>query len=178
MKQPMFRIAGFAAVLFTATTSFAQIAQSSVKPEQVINLSASISSASKDAAVMDNLKATNARLHERFIRRFPTASNITVSQYKNTTALYCKVDGIRNNVLFTNRGVWLHTVRYYGTDQLPKEVYNLVAQAFPEYSMLQVAEVSTPAGTAYLVDIEVKKLFKTIRVVDGDWDIYQQMIKQ
>jgi hypothetical protein len=127
---------------------------------------------------LDDLKRTNLKLAYKFSKRFEKATEISIFPYEATTVFYCMEDGIRNNILYTNKGQWLHTVRYYDISKLPFQVYNQVKTEFPEYKMLRVSEVSTNQGIAYLVDIETMTMLKTIRVVDGNWDIYQQFDKQ
>lgn len=173
------RAAGIGALLLSGFVSFGQIAKTKItKPETTINVASSISKAATDVAVMEGLKTSHEKIYRRFARDFASASDLKVYPFKHTTALSCKVDGVQNNILYSNNGRWLHTVRYYGIELLPRDVRSIVAEAFPHYSLLRVAEISTPSGTAYLVDIESKNLYKTIRVVNYEWDVYQEFLKE
>lgn len=177
-KHFRFHIAGAAALLLTATLSFGQAAKfTASKTEPIINVASSISDAAADLAVLKNLKNSNERLYNRFTRMFANATDIHVIPTGHSTVLYCKVNGIQNNILFSNKGAWLHTVRYYSPDQLPADVRLMVSRAYPKYTLLWASEVNTDGATAYLVDIENKYLYKKIRVINGDMDTYQEFEK-
>lgn len=131
-----------------------------------------------DAATLDGLKLRNAKLFDRFTSQFRNATDISVFPEGKSTIVYCKVDGIRNNILFSANGRLIHTVRYYTPELLPAPVAKMIEDEFQGYEMKYVSEVTTNGLTAYLVNIENKRGYKTIRVVDGNLDIYNEFDKQ
>jgi hypothetical protein len=62
-------------------------------------------------------------------------------------------------------------------EQIPARVSELVQEEFPRHKINGANEIHALDKTAYLVYIEDAKGFKTIRVVDGEWDVYEEFNK-
>lgn len=174
------RLAAMALTFSAATSATAQLTKTqSLNSESLMNAYYSQPEASaSDAVKLDFLKAENEKLHKNFTRMFKNAANINITNNDKTTLIACNVKGINTHALFSNKGKWIHTVRFYGPEDLPIDVKRLVDTEFPHYSQLRATEVNTPVGIAYLVDMETKNHYQTVRVVDNNWDIYQQFRKQ
>ncbi|OLY92220.1 hypothetical protein SAMN05444008_12431 [Cnuella takakiae] len=166
-----------AAVLLLAVSAQAQT--SSLPPQTAsVSTPAANTFVANDAATLDGLKLRNEKLFKSFTSQFRNVSDISIYPEENKTIFYCMVDGIRNNILYTNKGRLVHTVRYYEASLLPKTVTGIIEDAFPGYELKTVSEVTVDGRTAYLVSIENKRKFKTVRVVNDDWDIYNEFDKQ
>jgi hypothetical protein len=179
------RNTAFAALLFMAATTQAQqqpalqqVAKANPVSATVKEPALGATTAAKDEIVLDGLKLRNEKMHQHFITHFKNATNIAIFPYAKSTVIYCMVNGIRNNILYTNKGKLEHTVRYYEAKFLPEQISSTIEEGFPGYQMTNVAEVTANGQTAHLVNIENKKTFKTIRVLDGNCDVYEDYNKQ
>ncbi|OQP63968.1 hypothetical protein A3860_21335 [Niastella vici] len=85
--------------------------------------------------------------------------------------------GIQHRIIYNKNGKWVATFRYYNEDQLPAEVRHLVKSTWYDAAIRQVSEVSFGGKTAYLVSIEDNTSLKTIKVVNNEMELFQEMVK-
>lgn len=182
-KNLSFRNIGLAALLLLSAAVSAQstnpllVAKAEPAKEEVTT-AAPETAANRDEVTLDGLKLRNEKLYQHFTGHFKNASNISIFPSEKATVIYFMDGEIRNNVLYSNKGKLQHVVRYYTPDRLPATISRIVEHAFPDYNQSFVSEVTVDGKTAYLVTIEVPKKMKIIRVVNGDWDVYQEFDKQ
>jgi hypothetical protein len=86
-------------------------------------------------------------------------------------------DGIFTRVDYDRKGRNIAMIRRYGEDKLPKDVRHLVKSNYYDYNIYLIIEVTYNNIKAYLVKIEDEKNLKTIRVIDGEWDVYEDFQK-
>lgn len=119
----------------------------------------------------------NKRALKEFNRDFKTESRVFWnSDGRYITAKFSE-GVVQTKVMYNSRGHWLGTVKTYYEAQLPREVRSQVKREYFDYSIFGVIEVSTPEGKAYLVRIEDAKTWKTIRLRDGEMDVYESYTK-
>jgi hypothetical protein len=181
MKKSNFT-SSFVLLLGLATTnvSFDQLAM----PENIN--SASLSESLKrdlgneiaDRKAFDNLKTLNLKMHKDFSKHFASASNITTTTDKEGTSIACTVEGVKTRVNYFRNGRWASTLRMLEANQIPDQLFDDVSEAYPGYKINRGKEVIVGAKSAYLVDIENERHFKTVRIIDGEYDIYQEFDKQ
>ncbi len=133
--------------------------------------------AGSDLAAINSNSALSTKALNKFNKTFKEAGNAswfgTVDGYK---AEFTKED-IKTKVFYDRKGRWLATIRYYGESNLPKDVRHVVKSNYYDYDILHVQEVTVGNKTAYLVRIEDKTSFKTIRVTDSQMDEYMAFEK-
>src|SRR5687767_5117944 len=78
---------------------------------------------------------------------------------------------------YDKKGRWTNTIKIYDENNLTKEIANMVQTTFLGYSIVQAMEIQTPKVTVYLVKIENKDSLKTIRVINGETDIFEEYRK-
>jgi hypothetical protein len=82
-----------------------------------------------------------------------------------------KQDGIATKVFYDRKGRWVGNLRSYFEDKLPGNIRHLVKSHYYDFNIYYVQEVTVNDGIiVYLVKIEDKTSFKTIRVQDGEMD--------
>lgn len=179
----LFRNITFAAALFFAATAGAQqtntlqVAKAGYNTAAIISLAPQPVSAA-DEIVLAGLKLRNEKLYRHFTAAFQNATNISIYPEAKATVIYCLVNGIRNNIVYTGKAKLEHVIRYYEPSLLPAPISSFVEDAFPGYKMTHVAEITIGGKTAYLVGAENKKKNLTIRVTDGLCDVYQEYNRQ
>jgi len=126
----------------------------------------------------ENLKAMNVKMHKDFSRYYSTASDISTTTDKKHIMISCQVDGVQTRVNYYKNGHWASTLRFMRVNQLPSKLCNDILENYPGYKINRGKEVIVGPKSAYLIDLENEKSFKTIRVIDGEYDIYEQFLKQ
>lgn len=85
-------------------------------------------------------------------------------------------NGIKNRVDYDKKGKLLTIFRYYGEDQLPRDVRHLVKSTYYDYSITHIVEVTVGNKTAYLLNIQDATTLKQLKVVDGEMEVTQDYI--
>lgn len=119
----------------------------------------------------------NKRALKEFNRDFKTDSRVFWNNDGRFITAKFSEGEVHTKVMYNRHGLWLGTVKTYMEAQLPRDVRTQVKREYFDYNIFGVIEVSTPAGKAYLVRIEDAKTWKTIRVRDGEMDVYESYTK-
>jgi hypothetical protein len=123
-------------------------------------------------------KATaNDRVISKFEKFYPNANGESWIKMKNGFAVRFFSNNIQQLVFLTKRGGVISSVRYYTEKELPSDVRGMIRYEYPTYSIKSVREIHASDTKAYLVTIEDATTWKTIRVVDGEMDVYEDFIK-
>ena len=120
----------------------------------------------------------NARALKEFSKTFKAGTNAIWYEMKDGFTAKFKEDGIETRVDYDRKGRWVATVRTYTEANLPRDIRHLVKSTYYDYSIFLVHEVTVGDKTAYLVKIEDADTLKTIRVIDGEMDVYEDYKKR
>ena len=181
MKKSTF-ISRFVLILGLATTqvSFGQRATNPNMNTKSLSesLNSDLGNEIANRKAFENLKALNAKMYKDFSKHFATANNITTFKDNENYSIACNVDGVKTRVNYFKNGRWASTLRMLEANQIPSNLYDDVAAAYPGYKITRGKEIFVGPKAAYLVDIENDRRFKTVRIIDGEYDIYQEFDKQ
>ena len=131
----------------------------------------------KELPVYSGHSTLSTKAVKDFGKTFKGAGNATwVETNDGFMAKFAKED-VETKVFYDRRGRWIANIRSYQENKLPKEIRHIVKSRYYDYSIFLVQEVTAGDKTAYLVKIEDKDSFKTIRVVDGEMDEYEAFEK-
>ena len=119
----------------------------------------------------------NTRAERDFSERFEAADKADWFEIKGGFAAKFVNDGVATRVFYDRKGRWLSTVRVYDEHDLPKDVRQQVRSVYYDYSIYMVIEVTVADKTAYLVKIQDEETIKTIRVVNGEMDVYEDFLR-
>jgi len=119
----------------------------------------------------------NARAIKDFSKNFKTAQDVSWYVLKDGFSVQCKLNGITTRNYYDLKGRWTGTVRTYEQNKLPAELRKEVRSIYYDYSIYIVNEVTVGDTTAYLVGIQDEENIKTIRVIDGEMDVYEDFKK-
>lgn len=122
------------------------------------------------------LNMINIHAFRHFRKRFPSISNES----------WCKTDGgylvsfiqntQRNQAHYNLRGAFLYSVKYYGEKDISNDLGASIKKKYPDYRIDVVTEITNGEKTFYLVKIENKSSVKTISVIDGKLEIFEDLI--
>ena len=85
--------------------------------------------------------------------------------------------GINYMVDYDNKGNWVSTIKNYDELHIDSRIADAVRTTFLGYSIVHVTEIKKGKILVYLVKIENKSLLKTIRMIDGEMDVYEAYVK-
>ncbi|MFN2440311.1 MAG: hypothetical protein ABR503_14000, partial [Chitinophagaceae bacterium] len=119
----------------------------------------------------------NTRPLRKFRKEFPDITDDSWIKSKNGFVVRFTSNGIQNWAFLTKRGNCEGRMRYYTEKDLPADVRHVVKSNYYDYSIKSIQEVTCNNSTAYLVTIEDKNIWKVIRVVNGEMDLWKDYIK-
>jgi len=177
MKKQLLRfVSGFIPALALFSQVNAQVAKASFE----FNLKEAISTEALSYAAINgetNTANVNTRALKDFTKSFKGAENVSWFAMKDGFIACFKDDGVESKAYYDQKGRWTATIRTYKEDKLPRDVRKQVKSTYYDYAINQINEVKVGEITAYLVRIEDEETFKTIRVIDGEMDVYEDYKK-
>lgn len=145
------------------------------------NVNAQIANVSQKEFVSTSDYSAKASANDRVISKFgkfyPNANGESWIKLKNGFAVRFFSNDIQQLVFLNKRGGVISSIKYYTAKELPSHVLGMIKYEYATYSIHSVREVNAAAKTAYLVTIEDATTWKTIRVVDGEMDVYEEFTK-
>ena len=123
-------------------------------------------------------KATaNDRVIGKFEKFFPNANSESWQKTKNGYTVHFTRNNIQQLVFLTKRGGVISSIKYYSEKELPSYIKSMVKYEYPTFTIKSAREIEACNKRAYLVTIEDDPTWKTIRVVDGEMDVYEAYVK-
>lgn len=125
---------------------------------------------SADAGIAE-LKFLNEKVYRSFTSSFVSAEDVRSHMEGNNIFVSCLIDSIRTRLLYNTKGREVYRVRYFTAERLPYDIMEFVNEEFHRYTVLHGAQVTTQKGSAFLVNIRYKNTCKTVKIVDGRFDV-------
>ena len=125
-----------------------------------------------------SINEINTKAVRNFDKEFKNAT--AVKWIKTSNGLFAAhfvSDGIQNLVCYNKKGNYQCMLRYYKEEKLPSEVRHLVKSSYYDFDIYLVTEVDINGKVAYVVKMEDKTSWKTIKVVDGEMETMEEYIK-
>jgi len=89
-----------------------------------------------------------------------------------------KYNGINKTVYYTLHGLVDTEILYYSENGLPPQIRHLVKSHFYDYAITYVTEVHKNDATAFYVKVEDASTIKTIKIVEDEWEVVENMVKR
>ena len=86
-------------------------------------------------------------------------------------------NGIKTKVYYDNKGRLIGDIQTYQEDKLPKEIRHQVKSTYYDFNIMVVNELTVGSEKVYLVKIEDKTSFMTLRLQNGEMtetEVYQK----
>ena len=132
----------------------------------------------KESTEVPYINNVNGKVLKSFHKSFGEKPGALWSKSENGFVVYFKDSTMATNVYFTNSGAIDYKINYYHEDQLRSDVRHIIKSNFYDYYIRLVSEVHKDGAVFYFVKIEDKVSIKTIRVVDQEWQIVEEITKQ
>lgn len=120
----------------------------------------------------------NRKALRDFYRSYGEVTDARWTKTDNGYAVKFKKDGMSTVVFYTGRGAVDCIINYYSGEKLPENVRAIVRTTFYDYTISQVAEVHKNGVVAHVIKIEDKKTIKTIKVINGEYEVTEELTKR
>jgi hypothetical protein len=123
--------------------------------------------------------AINVKAMRHFLKSFKQADSVHWYKSGDGLMVYFKEAGIKTRVGYNRKGVWLYNLRSYPELQLPKNIRSEIKSIYFDFCIFWVNEISTSQKKLiYLIYMEDKTCYKTIKYDEGEQEIIEQLSKQ
>jgi hypothetical protein len=123
-------------------------------------------------------KDPNTKAERNFIKTYKNATDILWYTLHDGRLMVRFFDNdVQTKIFYNRKGSNVAMIRYYTEDKLPNEVRHLVKGTYYDFNIFLVIEVTVGHQTAYQVKIEDEVCTKTIRVMNGEMDVIEEIEK-
>ena len=148
--------------------SLEKLSYSSIQPQNGI-----LGTATPASAVEINNKAVR-----NFTKDYKKATGVKwMKTSGGQFAAYFSNDNIQSLVVYNKKGNYECMLRYYQEEKLPREIRGLVKSTYYDYDIYLITEVNRNEKIAYVVKMEDKTSWKTVKVVDGEMEVMEDYTK-
>ena len=113
-----------------------------------------------------------------FMKDHKDVTNAKWSKLANGySAVNFTVDSITTRIVYDRGGHRENIVRYYFENRLPPAVRHLVKSTYYDFNIYHIIEPTLNGVTSYLVKMEGKSTWKTVKVVDGEMEEVEEYLK-
>ena len=125
-----------------------------------------------------SISEINTKALRNFAKEF---KNITGEKWiKTSNGLFAAQfvsDDIQNLVCYNKKGNFECMLRYYKEQKLPREVRQLVKSSYYDFNIYLVTEAHRNGKIVYIVKMEDKTSWKTIKIADGEMATIEEYAK-
>jgi hypothetical protein len=123
-------------------------------------------------------KAPNTKAERNFTKTYKNATDVQWYPLNDGRLMVRFFDNdIQTKIFYSRKGSNVAMIRYYTEDKLPNDVRHPVKTTYYDFNIFLVIEVTVGQQTAYLVKIEDKTCTKTIRVMNGEMGVIEEIEK-
>jgi len=165
-------------LIFKNTSTYSQSLKNTTVESSYGELTSSTGKMSKAKFIMpvpDEFKKA-AKTFSRDYKNITDAKWFKLS--KGFAVVHFTKDDIKTMILYNKRGTPETMFRYYSEDKLAFEIRHLVKSNYYDYSIFNVIEAHIGDKISYLVKMEDKTSWKTIKVVDGEMEVVEEYAKR
>jgi hypothetical protein len=112
-----------------------------------------------------------------FYKTYGELSNVRWWKSDDGYAASFKLKGITNTIYYQRSGLVDASIHFYFEEQLAAPVKSRVNSLFPNYSITNVTEVQKGGITAFYVKIHDATTIKTVKLVGGEWVLFENLVK-
>ena len=133
-----------------------------------VKLKADVSKFKEGSPDKTTAPEVNSRIMKSFNKLFSDAENIRWWNEKNNQIVYFKRKGKATRAVFAKNGDLKFAITTYTEEYLPGEILLKVKENYYGKSIFGVTEVQAEDKTAYVITLEDKTSWSTIKVLDGE----------
>ena len=173
---------------FTATSALllSVITQAHTQPKDAVasaNTGKTPGDASTFKSIGSTISTTNAKsskMASRAVKDFQKSfKNVANANWFATAeggfVASFKENEIKNGVYYNNNGRWMHTIKRYSEQQLPKSIRHMVKSTYYDYDIICAEEIEVNQQVIFLVHVKGKNNSKTIRISDDEMEVIEDL---
>jgi hypothetical protein len=112
-----------------------------------------------------------------FKLNFKKATDVKWIQHDKGESVYFTHDGIKMRSSYNSRGRREYTLKYYDESRMPSELRQRVRSNYYDYNIVIVTEVLRNNQTYYLVKMENKNEYLTLKVNEEEMAVFEKTSK-
>ena len=125
--------------------------------------------------VLSRLQAERLKIYRHFLQHWQGAGDLRYVNFEGTVFIYFRQRNRIYRICYDVHDRLNHVSRYYGKEELVPTVRELLEEAFPDFDIMGVSEVSYQRDILYLVSVQNPSGWKHLKIVEGTWEIYEEM---
>jgi len=178
-------VSRFAGLFLSWTITSITYSQNSINParlkaepsiETIIPASKQLNAAGKSDFNFRN--EISSKAVRNFMQDYKTVTDARWSELAHGySVVNFTVDNIKTRMVYDKRGHCENIVRYYFEDKLPPAVRHLVKSTYYDFTIYHIIEPTINGVTSYLIQMEDSTTWKTIKVVDGEMEVVEELVK-
>lgn len=154
----------------------AQITAANFSKEQPGIFAASPENNPKEAKKVAKFDKATHKALSNFKNAYKDESSVKWSFEPNVMVAKFTKDDIQTNVIYSNKGSWIHTIKNYQESKLPEDVRTLIKNSdFSNYNIDLVQQIDEGNTTFYIVHLLNGKKYKQVVVYDGSIGVLKEM---
>lgn len=179
MEKTLFTVLPAIVLWNLSNLSLAQLATESTKHKWPDSIELIIAAEKSTARHRDGeyLNNVNAKALRHFATTYEKTSEIRWVKLPGGFRVHFVNEGIDTRIYYNEKGTPETTVRYYFEKDMPREIRHIVKTTYYDFSIFLVTEITAFHKTGYLVKLEDKTSWKTVKVVDGEMEVSEEFLK-
>jgi len=117
------------------------------------------------------LSEISSKAMRNFVSSYWDATDPKWVKYSQGYVVYFLRDSVRYKVYYTMDGDVQCTIRQFSVEDMPRDIRQMVENAYADYSIFQVNEVTSQQKTRYEVKIEADDSFKELKIDDKGMEV-------
>lgn len=120
----------------------------------------------------------NKRVSAYFGKNFKNAENISWEEADENLIATFKRGGITTKSLFNKNGRLVYTIDFFPEEMLPNSVEKMAKRNYRKYVIISSSKISEANRQIWVIKLESKKDFATVRIEDGEMEEVENFQKQ
>jgi hypothetical protein len=180
MKKASFTCLATLLVVSISSSSFAQLTSSSSKFRKSASIDQVVASEKlneKDPKG-DFINNVNSKALRHFTEAYPNSSEVRWVKLATGFRVHFTSEGIDTRIYYNEKGTPEATVRYYYEKNMSPAIRHQVKTRYYDFEIFLITEITAGDKTAYLIKMEDKTCWKTVRVADNEMEVAEEYSKR
>ena len=131
-----------------------------------------------DSSLEIPVSTVNTKVLKHFTRSFDKADHVRWYKAEDGTIAFFMQYGIISRANYDKKGNWLHNIRSYNEQNLPRDVRAQVKSIYYDYSISSVNDITTASQLIYVIQVEDEKTWKNLRLENGEMKMINEYLKK
>lgn len=124
------------------------------------------------------INEVSTKAQRNFVRDFKNAAGTTWYKLNDGFVAYFTQNETNTRVGYDKKGNYMWTIQDYAEDKLPFDIRHIVKSAYYDLTIHHVDEVKTDRSLVYIIKLEGKATWKTVKVADGEMTVLNDYVKK